>query len=76
MSELRILRWITGKTQKDMISNEEIRLKIRVAPIDEKMRESCLKWFGHVQKRVINTLMRKSELIQVEKQKKLEEDQT
>jgi hypothetical protein len=38
VSELRILRWITGKTQKDMISNEEIRLKIRMAPIDEKMR--------------------------------------
>ena len=29
--------------------NEEICLKIRVAPIKEKMRESCLSLFGHVQ---------------------------
>ena len=30
------------------------------------MRESCLRWFGHVQRRVINALVRKSELIQME----------
>ena len=27
--------------------HEEISLKIEVAPIDEKMRESHLSWFGH-----------------------------
>ena len=36
-----------------------------MTPIDEKMRESHLKWFYHVQRREINTSMRKSELIQV-----------
>lgn len=34
--------------------------------IHEKIRESRLRWFGHVQRRVINALVRKSELIQME----------
>ena len=51
---------------KDRNQNEKIRLKIRVNPIDEKMRKNCLKWFGHIQRRGINTPMRNSELIQVE----------
>ena len=38
--EMRIPRWISENTQKYIIWNEEIRLKIGVAPINEKMRES------------------------------------
>ena len=34
------------------------------------MRESCLRWFGHVWRRVINALVRKSDYIQVERRKK------
>lgn len=45
---MRMLRWISGNTWKDRIQNEEIHLKIGVVPIDEKMREDCLRWFGHV----------------------------
>ena len=65
---MRMLRWISGNTRKDKIRNEEIHLKIQVTFIGEKMRESHLRWFGHVQ--AINALMRKSELIQVEGTKK------
>jgi hypothetical protein len=43
---MKMLRWISSNTQKDRIRNEEIRLKIRVTPIDEKMRKSWLRWFG------------------------------
>ena len=66
--EMRILRWISGNTQKDKIKNVDIHLKIAIAPLDEKMKESCLRWFGHVQRRASNKLVRKSELIYVEKQ--------
>ena len=45
---MRMLRWISGNTRKYRISNEEIYLKIGVTPIDEKMRESCLRCFGHI----------------------------
>jgi len=40
VAEMRMLWWISENTQKDGIQNEEICLKIGVAPIDEKMRES------------------------------------
>ena len=67
---MRIPRWISGNTQKDIIWNEEIRLKIGVAPINEKMRESHLRWFGYMQRRVTNAPIRTSEFIQVEETKK------
>ncbi len=55
---------------------KKIRLKIGVTPFDDKMRESRLRWFGHVQKREINAPMRHSELIEVERMKKnVEENQ-
>ena len=44
---------------KDRIQNEEIRLKIEVTSIDEKMRENRLRWFDHVQRRATNELIRK-----------------
>ena len=47
----------------------DIRLKIAVAPSDEKMRENHLRWFGHVQRRASNEPVKKSELIYVEEQK-------
>jgi len=43
-----MLKWISGNTRKARIQNEEIRQKIGVAPIDEKMKESYLRWFGHI----------------------------
>ena len=68
-----MLSWISENTRKDGIQNEGIRLKIRMAPIDEKMRESRLRWFDHMQRREINAPVRKSELIQ-KKKKEVEED--
>jgi hypothetical protein len=63
---MRMLRWINGNTRKARLRNEDIHLKIGVVPIDENMRESLLRWFSHVQRRLINAPVRKSELIQVE----------
>ena len=41
-----------------------------MAPIDEKIRVGHLRWFDQVQRRKINTPVRRSELIQVEITKK------
>jgi hypothetical protein len=51
------------KTNKCKIQNEEIRLKIGVAPIDENIRKNYLRRFDHVQRRTINATMRKNEFI-------------
>lgn len=66
VAEMRMLRWMSGKTKKDKIRNEFIRGNLGTAPIGDKMRESQLKWFGHVQRRPMTALERWSETIQVE----------
>ena len=64
------------KYMKDRIQNEEIHLKLGVAPINEKMRESRLRWFGHAQRRVINALAKKKKSwSKMREQKNVEEDQ-
>ena len=65
VAEMRMLRWMCGKTRKDKIRNEHIRELVEVAPIQDKLRENRLRWFGHVKRRPINAPVRKSELINI-----------
>jgi hypothetical protein len=46
--EMKMLRWISGVTRLDHVRNDDIRNRYGIAPIDEKLRESRLRWFGHV----------------------------
>ena len=55
-----------GKTRRDKIRNEQIHKMIEVAPIEEKMRENLLQWFGHIQRRPTNAPIRKSDAIHIE----------
>ena len=57
---------MSGKTRKDKIMNEFIRGSLGVVPMDNKMKESRLRWFGHVQRRPMTTLVRRIKTIQVE----------
>lgn len=43
-----MLRWTNGITGYDNIRNEDICDQIVVASILEKLREVCLRWYGHV----------------------------
>lgn len=68
--EMRMLRWISLMTWKNRIWNEESRIKIGATPIDEKMRESHIRWYDQVLKRAINAPVRMGRLIQFEEMKK------
>jgi len=60
---MRMVRWICGFTRWDRIRNGVIRDLAKVTPIEEKMRESRLWWFGHVKRRSVAAQMRRCEQI-------------
>lgn len=51
VAEMRMLRCMCGHTRKDRIRNEVIRYRLGVAPMDEKLVQHRLRWFGHIQRR-------------------------
>ncbi|KAL5124454.1 AP2-like ethylene-responsive transcription factor [Glycine soja] len=59
VAEMRMLRWMCGKTRQDKIRNEAIRERVGVAPIVEKMVENRLRWFGHVERRSVDSVVRR-----------------
>jgi len=64
VAKIRMIRWMCGHTRLDKIRNEVIRGKIRVASIEDKMRESRLRWFGHVKRRPMDAPVRRCETIE------------
>jgi hypothetical protein len=43
VAELRMLRWICDHTRKDRIRNDDVRDKLGVAPIQEKLVQHRLR---------------------------------
>ena len=48
---MKMLRFAMGVTRKDKIRNEHIRSTVKVERLGMKMRESRLRWYGHVMRR-------------------------
>lgn len=44
---MRILRWTNGNKVKDRMKEENIHT-LEVVPVEDKMGETRLRWFGHV----------------------------
>jgi hypothetical protein len=49
VAEMRMLQWICGHTRRDRIRNDDIRERLGVAPVEEKLVQHRLRWFGHMQ---------------------------
>ena len=69
VAEMRILRWFCGHIRKDRVRNEAIRERVGVAPIEEKLTQHRLRWFGHVQRRHPEAPIRSGVLKRVDKVK-------
>jgi len=50
-TEMRMLRWMLGITLRDRKRNDDIHHANGVCCIIDKIRESRLRWYGHVQRR-------------------------
>jgi len=61
--EMRMIKWMCGYSRLDRIRNEVIRDFVKVVPIEDKMRESRLRWFGHVKRRSVDAPVRRCERI-------------
>ena len=55
VEEMCMLRWIYGHIRRDRVRNDDIRERLGVAPIEEKLIQHRLRWFGHVQWRPEDT---------------------
>ena len=54
-----MLRWMCGKIRQDKIRNEVIRERVGVAFIVEKMVENRFRWFGYVERRSVDSVVRR-----------------
>jgi hypothetical protein len=48
---MRMLRWICGNTRRDRVQNDDIRERLWVTPVEEKLVQHRLRWFGHIERR-------------------------
>ena len=65
-----MIRWMCGFTRIDRIKNAVIRSLAKVAPIEDKMRETRLRWFGHMKRRSVDASVRRCETINISGGKK------
>lgn len=66
VAEMRMLRWMCGKSRIDRIRNETIRETVSVASIWDKLRKNRLRWFRHVYDTLVAAIVKKSYIIVVD----------
>ncbi|XP_071713464.1 uncharacterized protein [Rutidosis leptorrhynchoides] len=66
VTEMRMLRWICGKTMLDMIPSSVFRENLKVRSIVDKLREERLRWFRHVRRRPLTAPVRRVEALTVD----------
>lgn len=71
---MKILRWMCDKTSGVRIRKKTILGVIGRAPIEHKMRENKLTWFGYVHCKSSHTVLRRSDMVTVDGKTKGRED--
>ncbi|KAL4185508.1 hypothetical protein AMTRI_Chr10g6290 [Amborella trichopoda] len=66
VADMRMMRWMSGKTKNDRIQNEFIQENLGVAPIGDKIKDSRVRWAGDAWCRPSTTPVRKCDLVQEE----------
>jgi hypothetical protein len=65
VAEMHMVRWICGHTRRDQVRNDDICERLGVAPVEEKLVQHRLRWFGHIQRRpaeaqICNVIIRRT----------------
>jgi len=60
-----MIRWMYESSRIDRIRNGVIRDLVRVAPIEDKIKETRLRWFGHVKRKSKGAPLRRCEMINI-----------
>lgn len=53
---MRMLQWMSGHTLRDRNRNENIKKGLKVANIEEKMKENRLRWFRWGISKLVRTI--------------------
>ena len=75
VAEMRMIQWMCGYSRIDRIRNGVIRDLVKEAPIEDKMRETRLRWFGHMKRRSVEAPVRRCEMISIPEGKRGGDDQ-
>ena len=51
-TEKMMIRWMCGVTLKDRKTTEELRQRLGIVSVCDRVREGRLRWFGHVERKV------------------------
>jgi len=68
--KMRMLRGFCRHIRRDRVRNEVIWESVGVTPIEEKLTQHQLRWFGHVQRRPPEAPVRSGVLKRVDKVKR------
>ncbi|XP_064087499.1 uncharacterized protein LOC135202174 [Macrobrachium nipponense] len=60
VTEMRMLRWQCGLTRKDKVRNKHVKGTLKIAKASNKVRESRLRWYGHIKRQEEDHLIRKT----------------
>jgi hypothetical protein len=58
IAEMRMLRWICDHIIRDRVRNDDIRERLGVTLVEEKLVQHRLRWFWHMQRRLAEAPIR------------------